>query len=297
MLHYAAFRRLDDRSTLIWIYAMADTQDYTQPSFSTENDHVDNYRQLSRLAVCSIPLGLLSALSLISPLLWFVPMIAVVFALGGLWHVSRSKDVTGRNLALFGLGLAILFGTWGMTWTLSRRIVINQQAKKHASEWLVLMQNEEYMKAHQLGISFFERVPSGMSLEEKYQKSTIPDEDEYSEDDYDIDDVGQDDYDEDLPDMISKTQSLFMEFKDFKEHGISGILIDAKGDFEFAFVRNKILHRKDEFDTRVDQVFRLRFSAGHEPQEMDINIELKRTVEDHKAYWQIGMTTDENESR
>ena len=111
---------------------MPDTQTSYQQSFMTENDHIDGYRQLSRLAVLSIPLGLLSAVSLISPLLWFVPMVAVAFALGGLWQISRSNESSGRHLALTGLGLAILFGTWGMTWTVSHRMVITRQARAHA---------------------------------------------------------------------------------------------------------------------------------------------------------------------
>jgi len=266
---------------------MADTQNTKQPSFSTENDHVNDYRQLSRLAVCSLPLGLLSALSLISPLLWFVPLIAVVIALGGLWRISRANELTGRWLALFGLGLAILFGTWAMTWTVSRRMVLNHQARKHATEWLVLMQKGNYMKAHQLGMSYFERLPPSSSLEEFYLQGagTAIDGDEET-----------DENDGGAPKMMEKSQSAFEELESFKEYGVTGILVDAEGDFEFKFVKNKTLHRAGQFNTMVNQVFHVTFPDDHEPQEMEIRIELKRTIDNHKAYWQVGQTSDENEA-
>ncbi|HJN10193.1 MAG TPA: hypothetical protein QF564_16015 [Pirellulaceae bacterium] len=256
---------------------MSDTQMSTQQSFSTENDQVDGYRQLSRLAVWSIPLGLLSALSLISPLLWCVPMVAVTFALGGLWQISRSNNTTGRRLALTGLGLAILFGTWGMTWSISRRMVINHQAREHASEWLALMQKGDYMKAHQLGMEYYERLPSGSSLEEHYEERESPANDEARP----------------SPEMAP---SSFTALKNFMEEDIPQMLVDANGDFEFVFVRNMTLQRDDQFATTVDQVFRLRFSDDHEPREMDIKIELKRTVDMHKAYWQIGPTSNASKS-
>ena len=269
---------------------MADNQDLTQPSFATENDQLDTYRRLSRLAICSIPLGLLSALSLVSPLMWCVPMVAIMLALGGLWQVSRSKETTGRRLALLGLGLAILFGTWGMTWTLSRRMVFNHQAKKHASTWFVLMQNGEYMKAHQLGMSHNERLPPGLSLEEHYEENAAT-----GSDNLDENDDGLDEFDE-PPDIVAKTQTPFRELEAFKENGIPQILVDVDGDFEFAFVRNKTQLRDRHSATRVFQVFHLVFPQDHDPQEMDVRIELKRTIEDQKAYWQVGPTADENES-
>ena len=256
---------------------MTDTQTSCQLSFSTENDHGGGYRQLNRLAVWSIPLGLLSAVSMISPLLWFVPILAVASALRGLWQISRSNDSTGRRLALTGLGLAILFGTWGMTWTVSRRIVINGQAREHASEWLALMKKGEYMKAHQLGMEYYKRLPAGSSLEEHYEVREPANE-------------------VDPERSFMEPLSAFAELQSYMENGVPQILGDAKGNFEFEHVRNSALLRYGPTETMVDQVFHLMFSDDHEPREMDIRIELKRTVDTHKAYWQVGPTSIASES-
>jgi len=257
---------------------MADTQTFKQHSFSTENDQVEGYRRLSQLAVWSVPLGFLSALAMVSPLLWFVPLVAVTFALGGLRQISRSNDLTGRRLALLGLGLAVLFGTWGMTWTLSRQSVINRQSREHASQWLDLMRNREYMQAHQLTLGFFKRTPVGTSLEEHYAapaSETVVDRDEPSPD---------------MPPGVSP--SPFADLNDFKGNGIPKILVAADGDFEFQFARNLTLQRDGRSTIKVEQVFRLTFPAGHEPRIMDVKIKMKRTVDDGKAYWQVGLLSD-----
>jgi hypothetical protein len=259
---------------------MADTKDIYQSSFSTENDQVDDYRQVSRLAICSIPLGLISALALIGPLMWFLPLVAVAIAAAGLRQVSRSKELTGRRMALIGLALAILFGTWGVTWTVSRRMVINRQARAHASEWLGLMQEGENMRAHQLTLSVVERLPLGSSLQEYY-----------------FDDPEESDYEEDgAPKIMNREMLITMEFKNFQENGIPGLLVDADGDFEFTFVENKSQIREGPFSTKVNQVFRLKFSDEHVPREMDVRIEMRRILDNQKAYWQVGPTTDENKS-
>lgn len=268
---------------------MADTETFKQHSFSTENDQVEGYRRLSRLAVWSIPLGLLSSLSLVSPLLWFLPVVAVAFALGGLWQIARSNDMTGRRLALTGMGLAILFGTWGMTWTISRQMVINRQSREHASEWLALMQQGEYMKAHQLGRNFFERLPSGSSLEEHYaeREPERSDADESSQASLPRPPAGMSPGSETPPSE---------QLKDFKNNGIPKILVAANGKFDFEFVKNETHQRDGQFAIRVEQVFRVMFSEDHQPRAMDVKIEMKRTVDARKAHWQVGPLTEVSKS-
>lgn len=242
------------------------------PSFSTENDQVDGYRKLSRLAVWSIPLGLLSALSLISPLLWFIPLVAIAFALGGLWNISHSTDTTGRRLALIGLVIALLFGTWGVSWTLSRQFIIKQQATKHAAEWFELMQNQEYMQGHQLCLDYYDRRPPGSSLEKHYA---------INESDKELTEV--------KPGVGLPPHA---ELKGFMEYGIPKHLVDVDGDFEFQLVKNLLILREGPFVTRVDQLYRITFPDGHQPPEMTLKIGMKRTVDAGKAYWQISPATD-----
>lgn len=256
---------------------MADTQTFKQHSFSTENDQVEGYQRLSQLAVWSVPLGLLSALALVSPLLWFVPIVAVTFALGGLWRISLSDDTTGRRLAITGLGLAILFGTWGVAWTMSRRLVINHQAREHALEWLTLMQKGEYMTAHQLSLAYSARLPPGSSLEKHYAEkapSRNP-----ADGPVPVAPPG-------MPPGMEASAYANLEY--FKTNGIQQVLVAANGGFEFAFLKNLAILRDGQSATKVDQIFRLTFSQDHEPREMQIKIEMKRTVAAGKAYWQVG---------
>lgn len=256
---------------------MADTQTFKQQTFSTENDQVEGYRRLSHLAVWSIPLGLASALAMVSPLLWFVPVLAIAIATGGLVVISRSNDTTGRRLALIGLGLAVLFGTWGVAWTISRRNVIHGQARTHASEWLVLMQQQDYMKAHQLSIDFFERLPANASLEEHYRERSAQ---------LGTTTGGRPEI------MPGLEQTPATELKSFKEIGVPKILVEAQGEFQFEFVKSMAIVRDDQFTTKVDQIFHLTFADDHEPREIDIKMELKRTVDGRKAHWQIGPVSE-----
>ena len=268
---------------------MADTQTFKQQSFTTEVDSGDGYRRLSRLAIWSIPLGFASALALISPLLWFVPVVAVVFALGGLWAISRADDTTGRRLALVGLATAVLFGTWGMSWTISRHVRLNRHAREYASEWFVMMQNQEYMKAHQLTRDYFNRVPAGKPLGEHYV-AREPVDHAAVDHDHDHESTamppGMD------PDM---EQSPLEELHDFKTYGVPKLLVESQGKFQFEFVKNVSVVRDGETGTKVNQLFRLTFSDDHDPRHMEINVEMKRTVEKQRAYWQVGRLGERKE--
>lgn len=279
---------LDDRFT------MADTRTFKQHAFSTENDQVEGYRRLSWLAVWSLPLGLLSALSMVSPLLWFVPLVAVTFALGGLRQIARSSDTTGRRLALTGLALAVLFGTWGMSWTISRRIVLDNQAREHAGEWLGLMRDQEFMKAHQLSIDYFERLPTGSSLETYYAEPAPKPESERI--DADVPPPPPEPSPDAPPLPFGIEASPYAELYDFMNNGIPKTLVKARGQFDFEFVRNDLIRRDGQFATKVDQIFHVTFSGDHEPREMDVKIEMKRTVDSRQAYWQVGPVTEVNSS-
>jgi len=264
---------------------MADTQTFTENTFSTENDQDAGYRQLSRMAIWSIPFGLASALAMVSPLLWFVPVVAVALAFGGLWQISRSNEITGRRLALTGLALGVLFGSWGMSWTISRRAVIERQARAHAIEWLGMMQQQKFMQAHQLSMNYYDRLPAGSSLEEYYQDRLSP---EVAEMAARAEAAGMGE----PPGMPGAMQSPLADLQGFMAHGIPQILVDANGDFEFEFVRFDVQLRAGQFSTKVDQIFHLTFADDHEPREMDVKVEMKRTIDVRKAYWQVERLSD-----
>ncbi len=84
------------------------------------------YRAISRLAVGSLVVGLLSALALLGPILWMVPLFALVLGLLALVVIQRSRGgLVGVPMALAGLCLAICFGSAALTdYFNARRIVV-----------------------------------------------------------------------------------------------------------------------------------------------------------------------------
>src|SRR4051812_42983597 len=96
-------------------------QSHTELSPQVDRDLVE-YRSLSPWAVAAVLLGVLSATAVIGPLLWFIPVTAVMVSLTALWKISASQGQRlGRGAALLGLMLAIFFGLAGPARTLSRQ--------------------------------------------------------------------------------------------------------------------------------------------------------------------------------
>ncbi len=274
---------------------MSDTEALKQTTFSTEIDDGDGYQRLSRFAIWSIPLGLLSALALVSPLLWFVPVLAIVFALVGLRVIAGSQETTGRTLALLGLGLAVLFGTWGVSWTTARRARLNRQAREYATEWLSLMQQEQYMEAHQLSLDFYSRLPQGSSLAAHYapDESDSPDSPD-SPESPESPEPGEPPEPSELPqpnmELAPGIESTpFRELAVFKVNNLPRVLVEAEGNFEFEFVKNVSTERHGQFETQIVQMYRLSFSGDHDPPEIEVLVTMKRTVDGQKAHWQIAL--------
>ena len=103
-----------------------------EPIFS----ELDEYQAISRLAVGSLVVGVLSALAMLGPILWMVPLFAVVLALLALVVIKRSRGgLVGVPMALAGLCLAICFGSAALADYFNARRIVARQAQEVAEQW------------------------------------------------------------------------------------------------------------------------------------------------------------------
>jgi hypothetical protein len=98
---------------------------------------MNSYRPVSRLAVASAVVGLLASLSLMTPLLWIIPLVGVALAIAGLADVTRSgAEKAGKVAALAGLALSVGFGMQAVTTSLASRWIKEERARAVVHAWL-----------------------------------------------------------------------------------------------------------------------------------------------------------------
>jgi hypothetical protein len=142
----------------------------TRVQFSElEQPELAEYSPLNRCALISFVLGWLSGLALLHPILGIVPLVGTILAIVALQQL-RSTDTkqSGRTLAVIGLGLAVLFGTWAIARQSSRDLRLFSQARLCAEEWLELLRQGKLEDAHQLTLPEESRAPAGLALKAHY---------------------------------------------------------------------------------------------------------------------------------
>jgi hypothetical protein len=96
-----------------------------------------DYRPVSKLAVAALATGGLSALALVSPICWVIPLVAVGLAVAALADVNRPGAVkAGGWAAVAGLALAIGFGAQAVTSSVVSRWLIERRAAAVARHWI-----------------------------------------------------------------------------------------------------------------------------------------------------------------
>jgi hypothetical protein len=137
---------------------------------SGQEDNVVQHRPVSRLAVASMLLGLVSAAAIANPLAWCVPIVGVTLAIAALRTLSTENSmVLGRKAALAGLVMALLFGSCGMTRYFARQQWLYRQARPLAQRWIELVREGRLYEAHQLHSPQRDRISPGGDLDDFYQ--------------------------------------------------------------------------------------------------------------------------------
>jgi hypothetical protein len=143
------------------------------PRFSPSEQDADiaQYRVLSVSAVLSLLLGVSSALGLVSPLFWIVPVAGVALGLLALGRIARNAPaLTGRKAAILGLFLSVLFGASGVMDWCSYRWMLRTEARRFAGTWFQLLADDEPEKAFQLTVHPPHRAKLDAPLWEFYRK-------------------------------------------------------------------------------------------------------------------------------
>jgi hypothetical protein len=140
----------------------------TEGSVETDLD-CDAYRAVSGWAIAALLLGLASASAVAGPVLLVVPLAAIAVALVAMRRIGTSEGgLIGRNVALLGLLLAVLFAVAGTTRTLTRQIWLQQRGQRFAEGFVQLLQQNKPHAAHQLTVEPGLRKPMGENLEMAY---------------------------------------------------------------------------------------------------------------------------------
>ena len=142
-------------------------------SFSSATaDELVPCRAINWWSVASLVLGLFSSLVLLTPLLSVIPLAGVLCATVALRGIATSDaPVLGRKAALWGLALALVCGVWGSTQAAIHRHFVFQDARRHAEEWLAIVQAGRLPEAFQLHLPQENRRAPGTSLDQFRQSS------------------------------------------------------------------------------------------------------------------------------
>lgn len=104
----------------------------------------DDYRAVSALSITALLLGLCSVLALIHPVLWLVPLAAVLIAWLALRRIAvASPPLLGRKAALIGMTLALIFGLSAPIQDWLHRRVLRGEAIELADEWFTALRQNK----------------------------------------------------------------------------------------------------------------------------------------------------------
>ncbi|PQO36821.1 hypothetical protein C5Y96_06545 [Blastopirellula marina] len=157
---------------------MTDTANHASSAgFSAENEDLLEYRELSRLAIGGMVLGVFSVLAIFTSVLWIIPILAIILSLVAYYKISKSDVLTGKGMALIGMALAAIWLGIGVTQGKVRDRVMMNTSREMAKSWLDLLLEKKTMEAHQLTRRSNSRQPATVSLEGYYQTDEMARED------------------------------------------------------------------------------------------------------------------------
>ncbi len=136
---------------------------------ASDQQSVD-YRPLSKAALLSLLMGVLSSVAVFHPVLWVVPLLGLAISLGAIWKFTQhGSEFTGRQMAIAGLLLAIVFGTAAPAkWYTSRQLIV-RQSQAFADRWIELVRSGELEFASDFKMTPGFRRLAGMTLDGWYK--------------------------------------------------------------------------------------------------------------------------------
>lgn len=148
---------------------MSATDSPDRPAFhSIDHALIEGPAPLSRLAIVSLLLGILSLLALLSNLFIPICVAAAILGAASMVRIVLDSGIRGARLAQLGLGLGILSCTWSVTAESGRRHYLTGLAGTYAAEFLDLLSAGRKYEALELKRLEPERQITGTNLEEYY---------------------------------------------------------------------------------------------------------------------------------
>lgn len=131
---------------------------HSDPVLVAGNEDLINYREPSRAAVVSLLLGVLSIVVVFSVFFLLLPILAIVAAAVGLWRIKESDYLTGRGMALAGLGLGAFWASFAVVAFQVEDRTTKNAAQELATPWVEMLIDGHLLQAHQL------MMPAGARL-------------------------------------------------------------------------------------------------------------------------------------
>ncbi|MEO8493751.1 MAG: hypothetical protein ABI614_01675 [Planctomycetota bacterium] len=136
-----------------------------------EAPELENYRPISPLVIVACIAALASLLATAHPLLWIIPVAAMILSICAIVGVSVANSrYSGRAAAVVALCVAALVGSYAPARTLSRERALNAEARAKAEAWISLLQQGRLQEAHQLSMKAEERFKGPESLAAHYSE-------------------------------------------------------------------------------------------------------------------------------
>jgi hypothetical protein len=141
-----------------------------RPIFASEESEylIPARPPVSRMAIASVVLGAISCVVLVNVYLMVFPILATSLGLAAYWTISRTEAVGGRNLALLGAMLGLIFGVWSATSVSLRNQYLYGVAGQLATHFLDTLAEGKVLEAYELMLHESERQVAGASLEAHY---------------------------------------------------------------------------------------------------------------------------------
>jgi hypothetical protein len=138
----------------------------------------EDYRSVSRLAVSAFVLGLLAPLSLMHPLLFSVPWIGLIVSWRALHNITQpSSSDSGYVLAISGLVLTLVFGSWAPAKLTVEHVVLSRQARQFSERWIDLVRSGKLQDAHRWMLAPIQRPDPSMPTQLFYEENVELQED------------------------------------------------------------------------------------------------------------------------
>lgn len=135
-----------------------------------EMPELEEYRPINPLVIAACLAGLLSLLAVFHPLLWVLPVAAIIISLAAIVRVSTGqRRSSGRNAAIFALCVAVFAGAYAPARAISRERTLLSAARAKAEAWLALIQQGRVQEAHQLTMQPELRFQGPGSLASHYE--------------------------------------------------------------------------------------------------------------------------------